>query len=310
MTEELEAVGGVTINLDGNASTMPATMVTVNDGEYSYDLATMMNYSIEPYRNDTPTIGLTAYDLILLGQYLLEQITLDSPYKLIAADVNNSGSITSLDMIALRRVLLFIDNEFPNNTSWRFVETAYTFPNPANPFATTFPEVINYNNLTADQLDGDFVAVKIGDLNLSAPTNVLAEAGDTRSKDGELVFNVADQKLVAGNTYSVDVKANDFNNMLGYQFTVDFDQNAVEFEDFTAGALRGLTADNFGFAKLNEGALTTVWTNTNAVSVNDGEVLFTLNFVAKKDGNLSDVISVDQVRFTPAEASIRRSIQL
>ena len=131
-------------------------------------------------------------------------------------------------MIALRRVLLFIDTEFANNTSWRFVETAFTFPNPTNPFATTFPEVINYNNLTADQLAGDFVAVKIGDLNSSAPTNALAEAGDTRSKDGELMFNVADQKLVAGNTYSVDVKANDFTNMLGYQFTVAFDQNAVE----------------------------------------------------------------------------------
>jgi hypothetical protein len=90
--------------------------------------------------------------------------------------------------------------------------------------------------------------------------------------------------------------------MLGYQFTLAFDQNVVEFDDFTAGALRGLTADNFGFAKLNEGALTTVWTNTNAVSVANDEVLFTLNFVAKKDGNLSDVISVDQVRFTPAEA--------
>jgi|GEM_PF-5050215 len=302
MTEELETVGGVTVNVDGNASAMPTAMVTSNDGAYSYDLATMMNYAIEPVRDDAPTIGLTAYDLILLGQHLLEQVTLDSPYKLIAADVNNSGSITSLDMIALRRVLLFIDTEFANNTSWRFVETAYTFPNAANPFATTFPEVINYNNLSTDQLNADFVAVKVGDLNLSAPTNALAAAGDTRSNDGELAFNVADQKLVAGNTYSVDVKANDFTNMLGYQFTVAFDQNTVEFEDFTAGALRGLTAENFGFAKLNEGALTTVWTNTNAVSVKNNEVLFTLNFVAKKDGNLSDVISVDQVRFTPAEA--------
>jgi len=116
------------------------------------------------------------------------------------------------------------------------------------------------------------------------------------------MFNIADQKLVAGNTYSVDVKANEFTNMLGYQFTVAFDQNVVEFEDFTAGALRGLTADNFGFAKLNEGALTTVWTNTNGVTVNDDEVLFTLEFVAKQDGNLSEVISVDELRFTPAEA--------
>jgi len=108
------------------------------------------------------------------------------------------------------------------------------------------------------------------------------------------MFNVADQKLVAGNTYSVEVKANDFTNMLGYQFTVAFDQNAVEFEDFTAGALRGLTADNFGFTKLNEGALTTSWTNNDGVTVNDNEVLFSLEFVAKKDGNLSEVISVDQ----------------
>jgi len=312
MTEELETVGGVTINIDGNASAMPTAMVTANDGAFNYDLATMMNYTVEPYRNDyvmSPNSGLTVYDLIIMGQHLLEDddsfFLLDSPYKLIAADVNNSGTITLLDMIALRRVLLFIDSEFPNNTSWRFVEADYIFPNATAPFAQTVPtftEATNINNLTIDQLNTDFVAVRIGDLNQSGSTSALAAAGDTRSRDGDLVFNVADQKLVAGNTYSVDVKANDFTNMLGYQFTLAFDQNAVEFEDFTAGALRGLTDDNFGFAKLNEGALTTVWSNTNGVSVNNDEVLFTLNFVAKKDGNLSDVISVDELRFTPAEA--------
>jgi len=51
-------------------------------------------------------------------------------------------------------------------------------------------------------------------LNASATANALA-AGDTRSSDDELVFNVEDAKVEAGQTYTVDFKAADFNQIAG-----------------------------------------------------------------------------------------------
>jgi len=294
-------VENTTISVDGSASTMPADVVTAADGAFAYDLELGQNYSIAAARNDNPLNGVTTYDLVLLGQHLLELNTLDSPYKMIAADVNGSGSITSLDMIALRRLILFIDTELATNTSWRFVDGEYVFPNPANPFATTFPEVINYNDLAGSQL-ADFVGVKIGDLNASATANSL-NAGDTRSSDDELVFNVEDAKVEAGETYTVDFKAAEFNQMAGYQFTLNFDASAVEFVDFEAGALRGLTADNFGFHMLNEGVITTSWNANDALTVSDDEVLFSLTFTAKAATQVSKVMNIAQnTEYTSAEA--------
>ncbi|MCB1584612.1 MAG: hypothetical protein KDI92_16265, partial [Xanthomonadales bacterium] len=89
------------------------------------------------------------------------------PYKMIAADVNNSKSITTLDLIMLRRLLLGMDIEFEANTSWRFVRLDYAFPEPSNPWAEPFPERIDINGLPAAGAQNlDFVAVKVGDVSL------------------------------------------------------------------------------------------------------------------------------------------------
>ena len=63
-------------------------------------------------------------------------------------------------------MILSIDTEFQNNTSWRFVDAAYLFPNAANPWFEEFPEVVNINDLPSTGISGaDFVGVKIGDVN-------------------------------------------------------------------------------------------------------------------------------------------------
>jgi large repetitive protein len=103
-----------------------------------------------------PSNGVTTWDLVLISRHILGIQTLGSPYKIIAADANKSNSVTTLDMVHIRKVILQIEPGFPNNTSWRFVDKTFVFPNPANPFQTTFPEVINYNNLSADQLNANF----------------------------------------------------------------------------------------------------------------------------------------------------------
>jgi hypothetical protein len=103
--------------------------------------------------------------LIILGV-----TPLNSPYKMIAADVNNSRSITTLDLIQLRRWILGVDVKFSNNTSWRFVRRDYVFPNPANPWAEEFPELLNVNDLYGALNNRDFVAVKIGVLYYTVET--------------------------------------------------------------------------------------------------------------------------------------------
>ena len=61
----------------------------------------------------------------MIQRHILGIQPLLSPYKILAADVNNSKSITVADLSVLRKVLLGITTTFDNNTSWRFVPENY-----------------------------------------------------------------------------------------------------------------------------------------------------------------------------------------
>lgn len=87
---------------------------------------------------------------------------MNSPYKIIAADINKSGTVSTIDMIQLRKLILGVIDEFPDNTSWRFIKAAHVFPNPADPWQTLFPEAVSISQLNGNATDMDFIAVKIG----------------------------------------------------------------------------------------------------------------------------------------------------
>ncbi len=298
ITEMDEPVEDVAVALNYSGTSFAQEEMTAQDGLYNFATPANNDYEIQPNRNDDPLNGVTTYDLILLGQHLLNIQSLNSPYQMIAGDVNKSGTITNLDMIELRRLILLIDDEFTNNTSWRFVEADHEFVNASNPFAETFPETSMINDLTGE-LASDFIAIKIGDLNNSAQPNQLV-AGDTRSKDSELIFQLEDKIVEAGETFSVAFDATDFEQILGYQFTLKYNADQVSFEDMEANELRSLNADNFGF-KTDKGVITTSWNRETPLSLTKGATAFTLTFTAKERVSVSDVIAMDDA-YTPAEA--------
>lgn len=298
ITEMDEPVEDVAVSLNYSGTSFAQEEMTAEDGLYNFATPTNNDYEIQPNRNNDPLNGVTTYDLILLGQHLLDIQSLNSPYQMIAADVNKSGTISSLDMIALRRLILLIDEEFNNNTSWRFVDAAYEFTDTSNPFAQTFPETATVNDLV-NEMASDFIAVKVGDLNNSAQPNQLA-SGDTRSKDADLIFQLEDQLVDAGETFSVSFNATDFDEILGYQFTLKYNADQVNFEDMEPYELRSLNADNFG-VRVDEGIITTSWNRETPLSLTKGSTAFTLTFTAKEPVRISEVISLHDA-YTPAEA--------
>ncbi len=291
-TEDNEGVQDVDVQLSGAGQ---MSVMTDDFGSFSFPVTPGGDFTVTPSKDDDHLNGVTTFDLVIITKHILGVSLLDSPYKMIAADANKSGSVTTFDLVQIRKLILYIDDSFPSNTSWRFVDKDYSFPQANNPWAEIFPEISNYNNVDVSVLDADFVAVKIGDVNGSAQTN-FADAGEDRNTVGSLVFNVEEQKLNAGETYTVDFKANDF-DVLGYQFTLNFDQNAVEFVE-VAPAIAG--AENFGMALLEEGVITASW-NDNDVNLAGDQVIFSLVFNAVQDVELSNAITVNS-RYTVAEA--------
>jgi hypothetical protein len=286
-TETKATVEGVQVNLSGQSQKSFATGV---NGLFIFNnLTAGADYTVTPSLNKGFLNGVSTFDLVLISKHILGVQPLNTPYKLIAADVNNSKSVTTLDLIQLRKLILNIDASFANNSSWRFVDASYTFPNASNPWAASFPEVKNVNDLVGS-LSANFVAVKVGDVNGNAIAN--STQGSVRNLTSNLGINVADMNLVAGNEYKVDFTAADLNGIEGFQFTLNLDKKGLELVDLVPGIA---AEENFGiFAE--EGVVTASW-NGEA----KGGVLFSLVVRAKSNTTLSEVLNLNS-RYTAAEA--------
>ncbi len=168
-TEYGEGIEDVEVSLSG---TQTFSYQTLADGTYVFeDVPDDIGYTLAPYKNDNPLNGITVFDIILITKHILGVQKLDSPYRLIAADINNSETITVSDLIEIMNLILFIDTTFPNNTSWRFIPADYGFPDPTNPWLTDFPEIIDINGTDLETIEQNYIGIKIGDANGSAVPN-------------------------------------------------------------------------------------------------------------------------------------------
>jgi hypothetical protein len=202
---------------------------------------------------------------------------------MIAADANASNSITTIDIVEVRKLILGIYQELPNNTSWRFVDRDFVFPVANNPFTTSFPQSKLLINVSGDILGEDFVALKVGDVNGNAVANNLVSP-EERSV-GTLLFDVADQEVTAGSEVRVSFRA--ALPVAGYQFTLQFD--GLELLDVLPGA--GMTREHFG---IFPNALTTSFEGSEPG-------VFTVVFKAWRSGSLRQMVQVSS-QITRAEA--------
>ncbi|MFK7770642.1 MAG: cohesin domain-containing protein, partial [Saprospiraceae bacterium] len=290
-----EVIEEVTVTLSDDNGIMTAPVITGPTGGFQFN-QTYGDYDVTPEKDINYLNGVTTYDLVLISKHILGIELLDSPYKMIAADANNSETITALDLVKIRALILYLDDELANNTSWRFVEQDYVFPDPTNPWLEEFPE---YIGLTSTIEPANFVATKIGDVNGSASPNSLL-GSDTRTFSGNLALQLEATKVAEGETFTVDFKAKDFKQIAGYQFTLGFDQAAVDFVDVKSN-LQGLESKNFGLTKLEEGVITTSWNSSAGVDVEDNTVLFSMTFLANTTVNTVDVFTINS-RYTESEA--------
>jgi hypothetical protein len=286
-TEMTEGVEEATVTVSGISTfTPPYSYFDLTDDNGNYQLVNNVpldaTFTIAPEKDDNPLNGVTTYDLVLISKHILGLEPLNSPYKMIAADANKSGSITTFDIVELRKLILGIYTELPNNTSWRFVDKAFVFPNPNNPFQAAFPETVSVANAMTTQFGKDFAGVKIGDVNSSAVANANMQAEERT--DGTALFDVEDRDVKAGEEFEVTFKA--AQQLKGFQFTMTLNGvNAI-------GVVNSDQVTDNNFNLLPQDAM--------AISI-DGAQAFTVRFRAMKSGKLSEMLGVSG-SITRAEA--------
>jgi hypothetical protein len=285
-TEMQDGVEEGTVNVNGTATFLPNFSyfgLTSATGAYNFNnVPVASTFTIAPEKDDNPLNGVTTYDLVLISKHILGTEPFDSPYKMIAADANKSGSITTFDIVELRKLILGIYTELPNNTSWRFVDKSFAFPNANNPFQTAFPEVISVADAMANQNAKDFAGVKVGDVNNTAQANATMVADDRTV--GTAIFDVEDREVRAGEEFEVSFKS--AQELKGFQFTA---------------TLNGLTAlGTVNAENVTENNFNLLPAGAMAVSI-DGAQGFTVRFRADKAGKLSEMLGVSG-SITRAEA--------
>ena len=272
-------------NLDPNSLTLGTE--TDQDGVYAFpSMDKGDSYVLKPRMNTDILNGVSTLDLVLIQKHILGLEGLDSPYKVIAADINNDKTISAIDMIELRKVILNVSDQFTNNTSWRFIDESYEFSSRRDPLKENYPESSKILVLEND-MSINFIGIKTGDVNETVDVSNLTT--NSRSK-GKLIL--MDQEFVPGELVQVPVKISGSNSIVGFQYALKFDPKIIEFAGYRSEAL-DLSAENFGLTNLANGILYSSWNNHKGFKIDQNEV-FVLEFRARTSSKLSDVISLDR----------------
>ncbi|MEO6131505.1 MAG: T9SS type A sorting domain-containing protein, partial [Saprospiraceae bacterium] len=290
LTEDVQSVEKVAVTLTSPGHVFP-TYVTVQDGKYNFsNIIVPENYTISADRNDAFRNGVSTLDLVRIQKHLLGIEPLSSPYDLIAADANNSQSVSAIDLVELRKLILGIYTELPANKSWRFVDKSFQFADPTHPWP--FTESISVS-LNSNQYDKDFVAIKVGDVNNTVQANATQVL--PRSEKGVVKFIANDRIVTTGEMVDVAISSVDFAAIEGYQFTLQ--TQGLEFRGVEAGIIN-MGDENMG---VFGSTLTASWHKVGGVSATASDVLFTLKFQATAPGKLSTMLALNS-KETQAEA--------
>ena len=294
MTEPGDEMSEVQVMLISSSNALPD--MTTDGGIFTFpNLPVGVDYTVVPERDGDDDNGVTTFDIIKMIRHIQNLELLDSPYKIIAADVNNSQSVTMGDVVMVKRLILGIDTEFAFVNSWKFVDMYYEFQNPQNPWEFGFPEVLQLQDLTNDVLAANFTAIKMGDANGTASANYNENSAEERTNDETLIFNTKSQSFTEGEMVDVVLNARDFTSIAGFQFTLNFDADALEFMDMTGGAQ---IQDGLLFNENDNGQIAISLHHNQGLNIADDAALLKLQFKAKTAGHLGQALNItsDAVR--------------
>lgn len=277
---------------------MKKELITGANGQFFFgDLpyGASVEYTLKPSRNDDHLNGVSTADIVKIQRHILGMEALPSPYQWIAADVNNSLSITAADITEIRKLILGSVSSFEKSESWTFVPKNATMD-------TKYPwkalRELKIPVPDAQMYSADFVSIKMGDVNNTV--NAGNASGIHIRNEGILQFEIDSHQLVAGEVVKVEFKSRNFKDIFGYQFTLQFNVHDMHFENFEPGILP-LNENNFGLQRKADGLITMSWNAKTAKHFDEHEILFTLIFRANQNASLEDCIAINS-RITAAEA--------
>lgn len=302
-TEDNQMIPNVRVDLDGHRS---AGSITDKSGHYAYDnVAFDQEYEIIPSKTDDQLNGLSTLDLILIQRHILGMELLDSPYKIIAADINRSNHVSGVDLVELRKLILGISSEEQSSISWRMIDASHEFIDEKDPFLSILPETYPIENLDS-QMEIDFIGVKLGDVNSSVK---LADRGTEVSarRSTEFSFELEEKQHLTGELADLSISISELSSIDGFQFSLNIDPSLAKLISVNS-TLPEFDENNYHINRNTKGPTNISWfpSAQNKSTAEDHNIIFKVEML--EDAKTSDLIKLTSDGLEP-EVYIERGIQ-
>ncbi len=269
-------------------------------------------FSLRAVKDTFPLNGVTTYDLVLISKHILAVQPFDAGWKNTAADVNQSNSVTTFDILELRKLILGLSNKLPNSTpSWRFfVDTCTAW---GNPFYGNCPTAYSLpvQAISSYPPNLSFSGIKMGDVNASA-ASIDTLQGMAESRGAAASLELPDKTLHAGETLDIPLRASEGGAWEGFQFSLNYDPEMIEIEDVVPNEVIYLDSENW--AKPEAGVFNLSWSDAAPKSVLPGDALLCLRIKARSTARLSEVLKMPKAARVQPEvydvAGVNHPLQL
>lgn len=268
--------------------------MTNDAGAYAFsELGMYTDYYVEPTPAKDYSKGVSTLDVVLIQRHILGLQEFDSPYQVIAADANNSESVSAADVVQLRKLVLGIYDELPDNTSWRFVDAAHQFNEVDNPWP--FQEKINVDQIDHNMTSVDFIGVKVGDVNGTYEQEL---NGNVETENRSTVALTAiNTDLKRGDAYHMAIRTDEDMSVAGLQMALTYNPELVTFTGVSAGSLT-VSSNNVHVNELT-GTIKISIDAASSIEVDANLPMFQISFIAKKATEISKAVAINDRAMTP-----------
>jgi len=261
-------ISNVTVSLKKADGTVAApSVVTTATGSYTFSNLPPASYVLSYLKPTDDWGGITSADALAIARYYAfagnpsypsDQL---SAVQLLAADVNNSGSVNNTDALAVLQRYVGLITSFKDGAGNVLSDWV---------FKSTLGEAVT---VTTANIVNNVSVLATGDVNKSLYL--------TLQKSNAQALNSSVKKVNAKSTFEIPVSANMLENLGSISLKMSYPVELAKFEGLVANQGLGQVMTKSNAA---DGTISIAWADMSAentgLKLNDKSVLFTLKFTA------------------------------
>lgn len=270
-------------------------------GDFAFDNMLPGLYKIFPYKNDDPTLGVSTSDLIAIQKHILGIERFERMDQFVAGDVNKDDDITSIDLIELRKLILGIYTQFPQNTSWRFFDKTL-MARTTDHLAMAEFENPYIEAVEKQKSEQNFTGIKIGDVNQSAAPQL--DNLQSRNRSAKEV-TIPDVLVKAGNLVEVPFSL-DITGLYGLQASIEFKGMQIVGINYNQALIDNTSSINDRM--FEKGIINISWIKPYTDVRSGSQRLISIYLRPKENGKLSEFINFKNTGLTAEAYSQDRTV--